>query len=157
SDSVDSAFYVRGDPGQLVADDGVHGAMRGTSQAAPHVTGAIALLMQVDPTLTPRRARELLRASATLHEGEPGFTPRGGFGRLDVARAVALLMRTATGPLDTARSTIGVSRDALAPGERLLVSVVPRDSAASPLGPAHDVAITADAGRFDGPTVATGE
>src|SRR4051794_40651863 len=43
------------------ADDGVHGVLRGTSQATPHVTGTLALLLQADPALTQASLREILR------------------------------------------------------------------------------------------------
>src|SRR5205085_2548664 len=82
-DRPGSAFFVGGSaPDFAWADDGVHGLLRGTSQAAPHVAGAAALLLQADPSLTALQVREILRVTAT-HEGR-GFSPRVGFGRLDV-------------------------------------------------------------------------
>lgn len=156
--STDSVFNVSNDPGYLVADDGLHGALRGTSQAAPHVAGAVALLFQLDPSLTTRRLRELLRTAADLRPGEPGFSPRGGFGRLDVARAARLLLRLPAGSVDAAASSVGVSRDAVPPGEsRVTVSVVPRDASGAPLGPGHAVTIESDGGAFDGPVGDAGE
>ncbi len=141
----DSVFFVAGTPAYLWADDGVHGVLRGTSQAAPHVTGAAALLFQLDPTLTAEAMRELLRASARPAAGEPGYSTREGFGRLDVLGAAGLLQRNMTGAADAAQSSVGVSRDALAPSPSatVLVSVVPRDAAGAPLGPGHTVAIQA--------------
>src|SRR5262249_10798084 len=76
----------------LYADDGAHALLRGTSQAAPHVTGAVALLYQVDPTLTTDALRELLRTAARPEPGAAGYSPRSGFGHLDVATAVDLVM-----------------------------------------------------------------
>lgn len=154
--SPDSAFNVPGDPGYLVADDGLHGALRGTSQAAPHVAGAIALLLQEDPTLSAHAVRELLRTAAALGPGDPGYSVRSGFGRLDVAAALALLRRSPVGGLDAARSSVGVSRDAVPPGARLTVTVVPRDGSGAPLGPAHSAAIGCDGCAFDGPEQAMG-
>ena len=138
-----STFFVSGAPAYLWADDGVHGILRGTSQAAPHVAGAAALLFQLDPTLTPVRMRELLRASAALAPGEPGFSTREGFGRLDVAAAARLLARRPTGPADPLRSTVGTSLDAVAPGSSMSVrvSVVPRDAGGAPIGPGHAVTV----------------
>ena len=153
-----SAFHVPNAPDYLWADDGVHALLRGTSQAAPHVAGAIALLLQVDPTLTPERVRELLRASATVEPGAPGYTSRGGFGHLDVARAAWLLVGRATGAVDATASTVGASRDAVPPGEtRVQISVVPRDAAGDPIGTGRAVSIDARddgagiAGAWDGP------
>ncbi|HEX6939344.1 MAG TPA: S8 family serine peptidase [Longimicrobiales bacterium] len=84
----------------LVEEDGVHAALLGTSMAAPFVSGVAALLLQLDPTLTPERARELLAASArqdaftaTPHTGEPSGTPNAqwGYGKLDAAGATRRL------------------------------------------------------------------
>lgn len=171
-----STFYVGGAPDYLWADDGVHGTLRGTSQAAPHVAGAIALLFQLDPTLGAERLRELLRASAVVQGGAPGYSTREGFGRLDVATAARLLGGRAGGPVDAAASTVGTSRDAASPGSSIAVrvSVVPRDRDGAPLGPGHAVAIEAwdertslratwsgpsrdaGAGRYERALVATG-
>lgn len=41
-----------------------YGAMQGTSMSAPFVTGVMALWLQADHTLTPERAKELIRLSA---------------------------------------------------------------------------------------------
>lgn len=157
SSSDASVFHVGDDLDYTIADDGLHGVLRGTSQAAPHVTGAIALLFQLDPTLTTSHLRELLRASARVAPGDPGYSPRTGFGQLDVGFAVALLQRSATGPVDALRSSVGLSRDAVPPGERVVVSVVPRDGLGAPLGPGHAVTIACDGGHFDGPARDLGE
>ncbi len=83
-----------------VEADSVHAVLLGTSMATPFVTGALALLLQLRPTLTPEDARALLTASArrdafTVHPytGEPDGTPNAqwGYGKLDVAAAVRRL------------------------------------------------------------------
>ena len=71
-----------GDPDFLWADDGVHAALRGTSQAAPHVSGAVALLFQLNQGLRTSQLRELLR---TTTSGVPGYSPYSGFGKLAVS------------------------------------------------------------------------
>lgn len=63
---------------------------QGTSQAAPHVTGVIALMLQRNPHLTPEDARTILRQTAT-DAGTPGADNTFGAGRLN---ALAALLAT---------------------------------------------------------------
>ena len=62
----------------------------GTSMACPHVSGAAAVLLGVDPTLTNTDLRSLLVASA-FDLGEPGRDAWFGHGLVDVAMALELL------------------------------------------------------------------
>jgi hypothetical protein len=70
--------------------------MSGTSMATPNVTGAVALMLQADPTNFPRplivssSARDLLTDEATSLTGVP---PQGWFGagKVDVGAALASL------------------------------------------------------------------
>ncbi|MFO0579320.1 MAG: S8 family serine peptidase [Polyangia bacterium] len=153
--SPSSAFFFPGDPNFLVADDGLHGVMRGTSQAAPHVSGAVALLLQLDPDLTTSRLRELLRTT-TFPTGE-GYGPRSGFGMLDLRTTLRALRGPPPGPVDAALSDVGTSSDLAAPFEGVAtITVTPRDAAGVPLGPGRAVEIRADAGDWDGRTVDLG-
>ncbi|HEV8480831.1 MAG TPA: S8 family serine peptidase [Candidatus Eisenbacteria bacterium] len=72
-------------PQALIVPDGVHLALQGTSMSAPHVTGAVAMLLQKYPTLTPSGAKQLL-AGAARSDATTGAVPnpRWGAGRLDV-------------------------------------------------------------------------
>jgi subtilisin family serine protease len=63
-----------------------YGIAEGTSFAAPHVTGALALLLGAG--LDAAEAVERLRATA-VDLGEPGPDPDHGHGRIDVAAAMA--------------------------------------------------------------------
>jgi bacillopeptidase F len=60
----------------------------GTSFAAPHVTGAMALLLSANPSLTPDQIEDALRQSA-LDLGAPGPDNDYGHGLIDVAAAHA--------------------------------------------------------------------
>ena len=104
-------------PGSVVAERYLRGS--GTSQAAAVVSGAVALLLDARPTLTPDAAKAVLRASATTLTAAEA---RGqGKGRIDVwaaARAtVPLLHRqsftrsTGTGSIEAARGTSHVAED----------------------------------------------
>lgn len=74
--------------------EGAYQSKSGTSMAAPHVTGAVALLFQADPTLDARQVRQVLIDSARPPHyltdddlPDPGW----GHGILDVANALASL------------------------------------------------------------------
>ncbi len=75
----------------LIINDGQqHMALSGTSMAAPHVAGAIALMLEKDPTLTRTEVKQILQDTAR----RDGFTGGGtwdkafGHGKLDVEAAV---------------------------------------------------------------------
>jgi subtilisin family serine protease len=63
----------------------------GTSMATAHVSGALALLLEVRPTLRPQDARTLLETTA-VDLGQPGRDFLFGHGRLDACRAIEDMM-----------------------------------------------------------------
>jgi subtilisin family serine protease len=63
----------------------------GTSQAAPHVAGAVALLLQKAPKLSSAQIRELLIAGATPLPDVAGYRNDCGHGILNVERTLALV------------------------------------------------------------------
>ncbi len=74
--------------------EGAYRSKSGTSMAAPHVTGAVALLFQADPTLDARQVRQALIDSARLPQGmSADDLPDAGWGHgiLDVGNALASL------------------------------------------------------------------
>jgi len=153
-----SAFHTEDLPGALWYADRTRGLLRGTSQAAPHVTGAVALLLERRPDLTLPAIRELLRAGARSdpHVGQgQAWSPRWGFGKLDARKALAVLDGDPTGPLDLVRSGVSVNRDLVPPGSKqgAVVTVIPRDAAGLPLGSKKNVivTVTTSAGRLDPP------
>jgi subtilisin family serine protease len=90
------------DNADTVESDGTRVAYNGTSMATPHVTGAIALMLQKDPTLTPEKVKELLFKNVQTNSFTTGLatfnsaTPdnpanpnyRWGYGILDIKAAV---------------------------------------------------------------------
>lgn len=80
--------------GRPTGDGGTHPVRvkkSGTSMAAPHVAGIVALLFQHDPTLTAAQVRTALLASAGPPPGVTPFDVAWGYGRVDAVAALALL------------------------------------------------------------------
>ena len=71
--------------------------MTGTSMAAPHVTGVVALLFEralklPDPVLlSAEQVRKLIAAATSPAPGITGYDPAWGFGLLNADAAVKLL------------------------------------------------------------------
>ena len=73
----------------FVHPDGAHIVELGTSMAAPHVAGAIGLMLSVDPDLTAAEIRSFLRGTAVQDAHTGGVpNPLWGWGKLDIAAAV---------------------------------------------------------------------
>ena len=74
----------------LTCPDGVHTLLLGTSMAAPHVTGTVALMLSIDPTLTADEIKEKLRQNAKSDKFT-GVVPNNmwGWGKLAADAAVA--------------------------------------------------------------------
>ena len=152
-----SAFFVPGDLNLLVVEDGVHAVLRGTSQAAPHVSGAVALLFQLDPDLPIKRLRELLRTTARGDASGNGYGPRRGFGTLALEAVLRTLRGAPPGAPSPNLSDVGVSQDVIPPGVgTAIVTVTPRDALATPLGAGVAVEIATSLGEWTGPVVDTG-
>lgn len=85
---------------ELTSADGAHVVMQGTSMATPFVTGTIALMLQLDPTLAPDEIKSILAASAiqdaftaNSYAGEPTGSPNNqwGHGKLNAQSAVGAI------------------------------------------------------------------
>lgn len=68
-----------------------HGVATGTSMSAPQVTGAVALLLEADPTLTQPEIVALLQGGARPFAGDVPFDFQVGPGALDAVGALAAL------------------------------------------------------------------
>ena len=72
-----------------IVADGVHQLMQGTSMAAPHVTGAVALLLEKNPSLTPDQAKAALIESAWVDDYTSAVWNNGwGNGKLEIDEAI---------------------------------------------------------------------
>jgi uncharacterized repeat protein (TIGR01451 family) len=69
---------------------GIYGEARGTSMAAPHVTGLVALLQSVRPTLDITRTAEVITSTA-VPLTSPVPNNDSGWGRIDALAAVLTL------------------------------------------------------------------
>jgi subtilisin family serine protease len=80
--------------------DDRHALAQGTSMSAPHVAGAVALLMELDPSLTQARATQVLQAGARRSIGHIPDLDQLGPGSLDVAGARLALLDAMAAPTD---------------------------------------------------------
>jgi len=81
--------YYRGSDGREVIDEFYYRS-RGTSWAAPHVSGLAALLLSYNPSLSHEDIRDIIRESADdVHT--PGFDIYTGYGRINAYNALLLL------------------------------------------------------------------
>lgn len=89
--SSDSIFNVAGCPDNsikcYVVDDH-HVVSAGTSMSSPHVAGAAALLLAVNPKLTQGQITEILQAGARYPSGTVKFEVQIGPGELDMQGAL---------------------------------------------------------------------
>lgn len=84
--------------------------LSGTSMSAPMVTGAVALLLEADPTLSARDVKQILTDNAR-EDNLTGMLPtqghpRWGHGKLDALNALQSLGNTGTGNAQPATFTV---------------------------------------------------
>jgi len=109
-----------------IAPDGVHRVNQGTSQAAPHVAGAVALMLGTSASLTPTQVLTALQNGAES-DSYTGTVPNNtwGVGKLDARESYEL----ATGTTDATPPdvTIGLLRNTVLT-EYLDLYVWPRET-----------------------------
>ena len=87
---------------------GQYGVGGGTSFASPIVAGTAALVLSVNPNLTPLQVQDILKSQAD-DLGDTGWDTTFGWGRINVSRALAGTVSTNGGPLDTSPPTITIT------------------------------------------------
>lgn len=68
--------------------DTLYAGISGTSMATPHVAGVIALMLQVNPTLTLQQVRDIFRETARNDEFSLDDNNTYGYGKIDAEAAV---------------------------------------------------------------------
>ncbi|HEU4964506.1 MAG TPA: S8 family serine peptidase [Bacilli bacterium] len=96
-ETTESALFSNWGPHTSVSAPGVsipstypgkrYVAMSGTSMATPHVAGVAALLLSINPDLTPKDVRHILESTAD-DLGPEGKDEYYGYGQINVAKAV---------------------------------------------------------------------
>ena len=84
---ADVDVVAPGCTGATTAIGGAYGSFCGTSNAAPEVSGLLALIFSINPTLTPADAVSILTSTAT-DLGSVGVDAKYGWGRIDAGAAV---------------------------------------------------------------------
>ncbi len=96
---------------------------QGTSMACPHAAGVAALMLSVNPDLTPAEVEQILKATAA-DLGTTGVDPQFGHGLIDAHAAVSAAQSVGAPPLppNLALSTAAIGFDRTETTKRIRVS-----------------------------------
>ena len=144
--------FAPSDSSSQVAD-GPYRASQGTSQAAPHVTGGIALLLQAFPKLDTEMMRHLLiRSASTDKYTQDGATYQKGwgFGKLDILSALRTRHQSSQRSVDPKRSTLGLLLEELPADGRSQthIYIIPKDSEGVPIRRSLPITLQLKSGRI---------
>jgi thermitase len=88
---------------------GGYGPSSGTSMASPVAAGVAALIMSVNPSLTPASVRQIIQDSAD-DKGAPGRDSYFGYGRVNAYRAVMMALSASGSGGDTTAPSVSFSQ-----------------------------------------------
>lgn len=93
-----------------------YNSKQGTSMATPCVAGVMALMLQVDPSLTPMEIDSIIEVTAVACGGQSSKNNTFGAGRIDALAAVDYILKACEPPTNLAatieRSNVNLSWDA---------------------------------------------
>lgn len=110
--------------------------LTGTSMAAPHVAGLVALMLSVNPNLTVEEIRQILQSTAT-DMGDAGYDSLHGYGKINAQTAVASVTPAApvlpTTTMDVSLVVDGNGNGYVEPGDKLRYTIVVANNDATAL------------------------
>lgn len=83
-------------PADVLANYALYGSLDGTSMAAPHIAGVVALLLQANPKLSPLQVQIILAGTAKDRNAK-GRDIEAGYGLVDVPRALVVATQLKAG------------------------------------------------------------
>jgi len=142
---IDASIFHGNRPEKLLTPDMAHIHSRGTSSAAPHITGLAALMLEVDAGLTADDIRSALIFSAAGAESDfaEAALHEEGFGIPRIQKAIDTIQGVRGGSLDYRTSIIATNTGIYAPGlsHDVEVFVLPLDSDLMPAAGVSEIEI----------------